>query len=443
MPMRFERLISVLKIKLSDSHSREMLVGSGIALFVKVLAAGAAFIMNVVIARSLGASEAGLFLFGFTLITLFSALSRLGLDNTLVRYVAAEQSQNRASAVLGVYRKAILWVSVVSVLVACILLLLNDSLNQWLFNLKGFEKILWIMAFALPLVALYTLHAQALQGLKRIALAMLTLNVVVPLGVLTALLVLPITNANQVAWVYVGACGCALVFGRFCWRRSAPHAEVKPAFESRLLLSSCVPLWGVMFFSQMVQWSSQLMLGVWASTSEIALFASAQRTAMLTSFVLVAVNAIAAPRFAAMHRAGDSIGVRRTALLSVRLMMLAACPIVLFMLVFPEWLMGLFGPEFSAAAPVLMILVVGQFVNIATGSVGFLLSMTGHERQLRLNVFIGAMLGISLGLLLIPAYGILGGAIATAVAVASQNLLGVYQVNKLFGFNTLAFWRKV
>ncbi len=429
--------------KLGDPHQREMLLGSAVAMLVKVLAAAAAFLMNLVVARSLGASEAGLFFFGFTLITLLAAIARMGLDNSLVRFVAAEHSQQNSTAVLGVYRKGILWATGLSIVVMGLLLLLNAPLNHWVFSLAGFDQVLWVMAFALPLVALYTLHAQALQGLKRIAVAMLTLNVLVPLAVLLVLLLVPLHSAQQVALVYVAACAFALLFGWLCWRRSAPETTDKPAFDSRLLLASCLPLWGVMLFGQMVQWSSQLMLGVWGTTSDVALFASAQRTAMLTSFVLVAVNAIAAPRFAAMHRQGDMQGLRRTALLSVRLMLLAALPIVLFMLLFPEWLMGLFGPEFAEAAPVLMILVLGQFVNIATGSVGFLLSMTGYERQLRLNVFIGAVLGVGLGLLLIPSYGILGGAIATAVAVASQNLLGVYQVNKLLGFNTLAIWRRI
>ncbi len=88
-----------------------------------------------------------------------------------------------------------------------------------------------------------------------------------------------------------------------------------------------------------------------------------------------------------------------------------------------------------------MILALGQFVNVATGSVGYLLSMTGHERELRNNAFISALAGVVFGLALIPGHGLLGASVATAVAVASQNLLGAYQVRKHLGFNTLAFWR--
>ncbi|WP_432697795.1 polysaccharide biosynthesis C-terminal domain-containing protein [Marinobacterium sp. YM272] len=372
-----------------------------------------------------------------------ATLSRFGLENSLIRYISAENCQKNYASVHGVYRKGMLWALACSILLLCILLMANQLLARWFFDVEGFAKVLWIMSFALPLLTLYTLQAQSLQGLKRVAKAMFSLNVVVPATVLLCMLIYPLHSAASVAWVYVIACFVALGVGWFWWRGSVPKTDERPVFDSRLLLASCLPLWGVMLFGQVVQWSSQLLLGVWGTPSDVTLFATAQRTAMLISFVLVAVNAIAGPKFAAMYRQGDMQGLRRTALMSVRLMLMAAVPAVLFLMLFPEWLMGLFGAEFKAAAGVLMILGLGQFVNIASGSVGYLLSMTGYERQLRFNVVASALLGVGLGVLLIPFYGPVGGAIASSLAVALQSLLGVYQVNNLLGVNTLAFWRKI
>lgn len=183
------------------------------------------------------------------------------------------------------------------------------------------------------------------------------------------------------------------------------------------------------------------MLGVWEDAQSIAFFATAQRTAMLTSFILFAVNSIAAPKFAVMYNSGDHDGLKRLALLSVKMMMLVAVPTTLFILIFPEWLMSMFGDEFVAASKALMILAMGQFINIATGSVGYLLSMTGHEAKVRDNMLVSGTLTVILGLALIPTFGVIGAAIAYACGVASQNLLCVYQVNKQLGFNTLLFWK--
>lgn len=441
--MRHRKNSALAKKLLAFSDNKDLFLGSFIAILVKILAGLTAFLMNVVLARKLGADETGLFLLGLTLISFLAALSRMGLDNSVVRFISSESSIGNHASVKAIYRKSMLWSLGLSIATSSVLIFGSDTINNLAFKIENFDGIIFIMAFALPLVALYTIQSQALQGLRIIAKAMLTLNVIAPAIVLFFILSSNVKTATDVAFCYVLACLFCLVLSFYWWTRASPRVAQKSNFSSETLLASCLPLWGVMLFSQLTQWSSQIFLGVWGSSSDVALFASAQRTALLTSFVLIGVNAIAAPKFAAMYKKGDTIGLQKTSILSTRLMLAAAIPILLVMLLIPKWLMGLFGHEFQAAASSLMILAIGQFINIATGSVGFLLSMTGHEKQLRSNVFIGAVLSVGLGIFLVPAYGILGGAIATSIGVASQNLLGVYQVNKLLGFNTLAFWRRV
>ncbi|WP_036859759.1 oligosaccharide flippase family protein [Porticoccus hydrocarbonoclasticus] len=429
-----------------NPHFREVLFGSSLGLFVKVLTAILAFLMNIVIARKLGPAEAGLFFLGFTLVVLLASVGRMGLDNSVMRFVARARVAGDTVKLHGLYRKALLWGGGLCLLFMLVLLASNQLLVNFVFEQPGFGAVLPIMVMALPLVGLYTLHVFALLGLKKIIAGVMVLTGIVPLTMLAGLLIFPVTRAQEVAWVYLVGCALALVIGVFFWHRAVPGKEqgVKlPAFPSDLLYASCMPLWGVVILGQVIQWSSQLLMGVWGSVEDVALFAVAQRTAMLIGFALFAVNASAGPKFAALYSQGNMVGLERIALWSVRLILLVAVPSLIFMMVFPQWLMGLFGPQFRAASTALMILAVGQFIGTAVGSVGSLLSMTGHERQLRWNVFIGAVLGVGLGVLLIPGYGLIGAAIATSVAVASKNLLCVYQVNQLLGFNTLAIWRKI
>lgn len=441
--MIFRRLFSRgSRQKRSDGHGREILRGSAAAMAVKVVAAGSAFLMNVVLARKLGAAEAGLFQMAYPVLVLVAVFSRMGLDGTLTRFIAGEGAAGNRAATITIYRHAVLWVGALGLASAVALYAAAPWFGTVVFEAPGLLPVLGVLAFGVPILALSVLHAQALQGLKRIAQSMTILNVSIPLLFLVALVLAPSPDAESAAWLYLGAATVTLGLGYFWWRRAAPYDEPAQPFAGKLLVHSCLPLWGVALLTQVIQWSSQLLLGVWGDPVEVALFASALRTAMLTSFVLVAVNSIAAPKFAAMHRTGDFSSLRRVALFSVRLMLLAAVPVLVFMLAMPEWLMGWFGPEFVAAAPALQVLALGQFVNIATGSVGFLLSMTGHEKLLRTNVLIAASVGVGLGLALIGPFGIVGAAVATAAAVATQNLLGVLQVKRVLGFNTMAFWRR-
>jgi O-antigen/teichoic acid export membrane protein len=65
--------------------------------------------------------------------------------------------------------------------------------------------------------------------------------------------------------------------------------------------------------------------------------------------------------------------------------------------------------------------------------------MTGHEIEMRNCVIISGLISIILFYFLVPKYGVVGAAIATAVAISSQNILAVIFVKKRLGFNTLNF----
>ena len=194
---------------------------------------------------------------------------------------------------------------------------------------------------------------------------------------------------------------------------------------------------------QTVQWIGPLITGMWLLAEDVAYLSVAMRIAMLTSFILMAINLVVAPKFAAFHANNDMKGLRSTALFSVRLLMLSAVPIVSVMFIFPEFLMGLFGEDFVSASPLLQILVLGQFVNVVTGSVGYLLTMSGHERDMRNITVVAGTIAVILTLVLTKYYGVTGCAIATAVSLAFQNLAAVYYVKKRLGFNTLLFWQKI
>jgi O-antigen/teichoic acid export membrane protein len=98
----------------------------------------------------------------------------------------------------------------------------------------------------------------------------------------------------------------------------------------------------------------------------------------------------------------------------------------------------IFGAEYVSASNPLAILVLGQLVNAAFGSVGFLLNMTGHERIAARVLWQTAALNIAISLTLIPGLGVLGAAIGNAVSLAVWNLLLHRQVNRQLGISSLA-----
>jgi len=105
--------------------------------------------------------------------------------------------------------------------------------------------------------------------------------------------------------------------------------------------------------------------------------------------------------------------------------------------------LGLFGPDFAAATPILRILVSAQMIGILCGPVSVILVTLGHER-LVLCVSLGVLaLNLCLNLILIPLYGPLGAAWATFVAVIALQVLLMVSVmqRSVFDPTLRPLWR--
>src|SRR5262249_5482394 len=117
---------------------------------------------------------------------------------------------------------------------------------------------------------------------------------------------------------------------------------------------------------------------------------------------------------------------------------IVALPITLVMWFFPAFVMSLFGKDFAEGIWLLRILAIGQFINVSTGSVGALLIMSGHEKDMKNIRIFNGILTVVLAFLLTPFFGAIGSAISSAIAMASFNLMGVGQVKKRLGFSTMS-----
>ncbi|RZV58233.1 MAG: flippase, partial [Flavobacteriaceae bacterium] len=77
-------------------------------------------------------------------------------------------------------------------------------------------------------------------------------------------------------------------------------------------------------------------------------------------------------------------------------------------------------------------LCLGQLINAMSGSIGEIMLMTGRQIPYQNIMLVALILNIVLNFTLIPLYGILGAAVATAISIAFWNISGaVYLKSKI------------
>jgi len=441
----FKRINSKVQEFFADKHMSEIAKGTILAFVLKVIGAGLAFAFNVAIARLLGAEGAGLFFLALSVTAIGSVLGRIGLDNTLLRFIATHATKGEISSVKGVYSLGMR----LAVTVSCVLSLLGFLLSPWIaievFNKPALTESLQWMSLAILPFAILNLHGASLKGLKHIRNALLIQSISVPLlGLLLIWPLVIIGGVEGVSWSYLSATVITALLGYFIWQKATIKYKVNPSpYSFSFLLSSCKPLFITSLMNYAVlPWAPLVILGIWADSQDVGIYGAASRIAMLVSFILITINNVLAPKFAELYAKNDFINLEKTARKSTLMITFLASPLFILLIFAGEWVMMLYGSEFIGGAIILTILAIGQFVNVITGSVDNLLIVTGNELIVRNLVILGAALQIILCLILIPLIGMTGAAIGTATAVAAINISSAYLVKKKMGINITPFFVK-
>jgi len=156
----------------------------------------------------------------------------------------------------------------------------------------------------------------------------------------------------------------------------------------------------------------------------------------LVTFVpvlLQSVNQIFSPTIADLYARNQHELLGRLFQTLTRWIFGLTIPMALVLMLFAPALMGIFGADFVAAWPILVIGTLGQLINCGVGSAGTLLLMSGNQRSLLMIQTVMAILMVVLNLVLIPRWNITGAAIAAAITVSFSNFCYLYEVRKKMG----------
>lgn len=423
------------KLPKLDGDFRDLIRKVGLAFFLRALGAVLSFGFNVAVGRALGAEGTGLYFMALALTLILSAVARLGLDNAVLRFVAAHSDTGDWGRVRGVLAIGLRNAAGASVAMALLVAATAPLIADHIFDTPDLAGPLRIISLGIVTFSIMTLMSQALKGLGQLRDAMLVSGVLWPLFGLIAVWLLGTRVTPDVAsLIYVCATGCALLCGVIFWRRAAPPAPAEPDVKADLW-QSARPLWVMAVITTgLLPWAPVLFLGAFGNADETGIFGAAARVANLVVFFLVAVNNILAPKFAQLSNTGSTAQMKLLARRFALLTLLAASPLLLVLLVAGDLVMSVFGPEFTDGATVLAILAIGQTVNAAAGSTGVLLMMSGNERSIRNAAILGAMTSVGLSITLIPLFGMIGAAVAAVTAVVLINAYSTYMIRKKLGF---------
>ena len=410
---------------------------SGSVLAIRVLGAGLGFAFNVALARALGAQGLGIFHLSLTFTLIASVVGRMGMDAALLKFGATSHAEHDWQRLAAVHRMGMGIAAVCCSIVAASTFIAADWLAATVYSDPAIANPLRLMSLALLPFSLLSLYGELLKAGQHQALSSFIQGAALPIVNLLLLFLFAdrLTGPGAASGLYLTSTLVVCLTGFVLWRRSVPRPHPAPDRSLSLgeLLATALPMYGSAIADVVMTFSDVLILGLFASSADVGIYTAAARTALLTRFLLLATSSVAAPRFAALHAANDREGIAKLAVRATILTTVSTLPLLLLFMLFPERILSVFGAQFEAGAPVLIVLTIGQFVNAATGPVGYLLNMSGFHRIEGRIAVAGAVMTVGLCFALIPVWGLLGAAAANAIATAACNLLRVYFAKSRLG----------
>jgi O-antigen/teichoic acid export membrane protein len=419
--------LSLQKLK-GDSIEAVLARGAGGTLAVMVAGAGIGFVAQVILARLLGVDQYGQYAYVTSWLMILVLPCKLGMEVTLVRFLAAYRAHEEWGLLHGVVQFANRYTLMVSLLVACVTALAIWGIRYRLDSL--FARTFWFGCAIMPVLTLLHIRQSALRGFHKVILARLSESVIHPLSlILLAVTVGMFTNVALKAPLVMIFHGATLLVALFLATKwlSRPMSEIPEKTIARTKpkewLAVGFPLMMMGGFSLAIQRADIIMVGAYLGTTKAGIYIAAVRLANLLVLGLTATNFIAAPLISKLHVQGKNSELQTI----VSKMALGICgltiPVAVGMVIFSSWLLNLFGNEFESGISALLILIGGQSVSALFGVVGYLLTMTGHERPAALAMGGTACMNLTMNATLIPLMGITGAALATTLSTVIWSVL--------------------
>jgi len=412
------------------SDERTLLAGTAANVAGLVAGVAAAFGVQVLLGQSLPAGGFGVVTLAVQVAFVAAAGSRFGMDMAAVRLVAIGRGAGATAGLRSLVERCAAIALVASVVLAVLVAATSP--------LQGhYGGAIAIGAAGLPFIALTNVYLGATRGLKQMrqTLAVFWIGQPVAWILVAAVLLLLGGSTDAAIWAYDASWVFAAVAARALWRRAAAPFGDRPATreEVRAALRYGLPRAPAALLAQALFWADLWVLAAFEHGTPLDAYAAASRIAQVVLLFLTSLNLVFSPFAADLHARGERAQLDALFKRTTRWALAATLPLLIALFAGAGDVLHAFSPRFETGEPALRILLAGQIANVATGSVGFILIMTGHTGLDLLDNALGALLLVGLAAALTASFGIEGTAAASALSVAALNVVRLVQVARRIG----------
>ena len=439
--MILNKTIKRLKSSL-DTDTFEIFSNSSKSFLVKIVGLVSSFLVSIYLAKNIGVVGIGTINLANKLGAILIIVCLFGFQQVIIKYVSIYKSNKSNEDLYHLVRISLIFNGILSIVIALIGSLLLPHLVEIFSDNSDLYYPLLIAFFMLVPQTLARVISAALNGYGKIWQSSLVDQTLSPILVIVGFFFFWIFDIN----ITIIRALLLYALSRFIqliviWQGWKYYFKFKAKNKISLKLKPFFKMGSTLFLvtgaSALTSNIDSIMLGSLGTLYDLGLYSIAARLALLSSIFLFVTNAAIGPKIAFMYQKNlkDDLSkiIKNTTL---GLILIAILTSLIFFLL-GDSILSLWGDDFIEAYPILIILCIGQFVNISTGCSGLLLTMTGNEKVHGYISFVSLFCNIFLNIILIKSYGATGAAIATMLTVSSENIIKLIFAKQKTGVSIL------
>jgi O-antigen/teichoic acid export membrane protein len=419
---------------------------AGTIFAIRVVSAGLAYLSQILLARWMGGSDYGVYVYVWTWVLLLGSMMDFGISASAQKIIPEYRTHGEHALLRG-FLSGSRWLTfAVSTAVALGLAGVVKGLAPWIE--PGALTPLYIGCLTLPAFVV----ANTQDGIAR-SHDWMRLGLM-PQFIVRQSLIIGFTAGALVLGFHLGASTAMLASAAAVWiamigqmlalnRRLAGHIVPGPrAYDFRGWLAVSLPILMVEGFYLLLSYTDVLMLQQFRSSEEVGVYFAVVKTLALVSFIHYAMSATTAHRFAEYHALGDKPRLSAYVAHAINWTFWPSLAATAILLALGKPLLWLFGPQFVIGYDIMFISAIGLVVRSAIGPVERLLNMLGHQHICALAYALAFVMNMVLCVALVPRLGGHGAAAATSISLVFETVLLFWIVRRRLGLHVLAFGKQ-
>ncbi|MCH8003679.1 MAG: flippase [Nanoarchaeota archaeon] len=419
------------------TYTKSAVKGASIVFVVSIIAAFLGYLVRLVLARNLTLEEFGLFYSVFAFLGMIGIFKSFGFDRALAKFIPEFLHKKRKDYI----KSSIIYVSVIQLITNTIIItlvyLLSNFLALHFFNSSQASIVLRLMAIAFFIDSFVLTLKFSFQGFKRMLyfsgidlVRMLLLVAIIFIGFRLEFGLFSPVIAYIAAPIIL-----FFLFGYLLINKVFPEF-IKSQFVLDKNLLKKISKYSIFIMATsagaiIIGYTDIVVLTFFSGLKEVALYSIALPTARILIYIPNAIGNVLLPLTSELWVKRKLVLLRIGMESVYKYSTIITIPLVFIMFSFADLIIKiLFGEDYILATNAMKILSIGMlFLAIHRVNANFF-SGIGKPQIITKIVYSAAIFNLIANLVLIPIWGIIGAAIATATSYFIGMLMGLTKIRK-------------